>query len=130
MGWADRMRDVIGQGLAVTQDIASKAGAAAADAAGGIGNKAAELGNKAAVFGNKAADKARDLGEKGTAGIELRKLELEAETVCARLGAEIYEQLIENRLPNVESGTPSIKPYLDKLKDLNTQIEAKEELLK
>jgi hypothetical protein len=100
MAFSDRLKDVVGQGLAVSKDFAAKAGA-----------------------------KAQDLGERGMLTLEIKQLEGQAQKLVSRMGAEVYRVFVEMGEKTVSSDDPVIKSLLDELASVKGAIEKREQEL-
>ena len=81
-------------------------------------------------FLEKAADQAQVWGEMGKLKIEILQLRNKAQSLTAKLGAEVYNLLIEKNEPMIGSSTPEIEPIIRELKDLDRLIDEKESLYK
>ncbi len=97
MTFADRMKDIVDKGVAVSRDLAVKAG-----------------------------KKAKELGAKGVLKLEIAQLEADAGKLVAKLGAEVYSGLVERKAVSVGRGDPSIDDLLRKIEALRESIERKE----
>jgi hypothetical protein len=97
MTFAEKMQGIINKGVAATKDLASKAG-----------------------------EKAKDLGAMGMVKLEIMQLESHAEKVIAKLGNEVYRNLVEKNGASVSRDTPLISDMLTEIEGLRTRIELKE----
>jgi hypothetical protein len=137
MTFAERMQRLASKIGDTTQDFVSKAG----DTVQNIGEKsvaaskellgtAQDLGGKglqaSKEFISKAGDKAQDIGEKGKLTLEIKKLEFKAQKLTARLGAEVYIALVEQKLDGVNLSTPAIKDILYELDAIQKEIDKDE----
>ena len=77
-----------------------------------------------------AREKARDLGDRGLLKYEVMQLEKMAEKRFAQLGTKVYEALVKDERNTVSKATPSIKPLLLEIKQIEKRIGEKEDLLK
>jgi hypothetical protein len=100
MAFSDRLKDMIGQGLAASKDFAVKAGA-----------------------------KAQDLGERGMLTLEIKQLEGQAQRLVSRMGAEVYRVFVEIEEKTVSANDPVIKSLLDELASVKSAIEKREQEL-
>ena len=119
MTFGERMKELMDQGLAVSKELAGKAGEKAQDL-GGRGLSASR------GFVNKAGAKAQDLGERGVLMLEIRQLEGQAQRLISRLGAETYSAFVERGEPSVSSDAPAIQAILSELAALKGAIEKRE----
>ena len=119
MSFSDRMKELVGQGLSVSKDIASKAGEKAQDF-GGKGFQASK------GFLNKAGAKAQDLGEKSVLRLEIKQLEGQAQKQMARLGSEVYSLLVEKEVGTVSADTTEISIILGDIALIRGGIEKRE----
>jgi hypothetical protein len=100
MAFSDRLRDLVGQGLAASKDLAAKAGA-----------------------------KAQDLGERGMLVLEIKQLEGQAQKLVSRLGTEVYRIFVEMEGKTASADDPVIKSLLDELASVKMAIEKREQEL-
>ena len=77
-----------------------------------------------------AKEKARDLGDRGLLKYEVMQLEKMAEKRIAQLGTKVYEALVKDERNTVSKATPSIKPLLLEIEQIEKRIGEKEDLLK
>jgi len=75
---------------------------------------------------SKAGGKAQQWGEMGVLKVEIVQLRNQAEKQIARLGAEVYETLVEKGQKTVSQETPSLREILEKVAELEKTIEDKE----
>lgn len=119
MTFGERMKEALDQGLAVSKDIAAKAG-----------EKAQEWGEKgykaSKDFINKAGAKAQDMGERGVLMLEIKQLEGRAQKLLARLGAEVYSRLAEQGDTAVSAGDEAVKSLLADIVSVKESIEKRE----
>jgi hypothetical protein len=101
MTFAERMRELIDQGVAVSKEFAVKAGA-----------------------------KAQDLGERGILMLEIKQLEGQAQRLIGRLGNEAYRTFVEQDQPSLERDNSEIKASLAEISRVRDSIEKKEAELK
>lgn len=94
MGFKDRMKELIGQGLEVSRDFVSKAGS-----------------------------KAQDLGEKGVLKLEMMQLEGQAQKLYDRLGLEVFSLLEDKGQKTVSRDTPAIREIMDEIVAIKAAIE-------
>ena len=78
----------------------------------------------------KAKEKTKEAGEKGAIKFKIMKLEKQAERQFADLGTKVYEILVEKGQSTLSKGTAEIKEILQKIDDLENQIDEHEESLK
>ena len=123
MSFGERMKELLGQGLSASKELAVKAGERAQD----IGEKSFQASKE--LF-NKAGAKAQDLGEKGVLMLEIRQLEGQAGKLISRLGSEVYSLLAEQRLESVSSDTPEVKTVLGEIALIREALEKRETELK
>jgi len=101
MAFIERMKELLDQGVAVSKDIAVKAGA-----------------------------KAQDLGERGVMMLEIRQLESQAQKLIGRLGTEAYQAFTERGEPTLSAESDAVKPILSDIAAARQSIEKKEAELK
>ena len=101
MTFGDRMKEFMGQGLQVSKDFMTKAGA-----------------------------KAQDLGEKGVLHLEIKQLEGQAQRLIAKLGAEVYSDFTEKGVATVSAEDPAVKALIAELEDIKVGIDKREAELK
>jgi hypothetical protein len=121
MGFSDTLKDILDQGLAVSRDLASKAGAKA-QVWGGKGFEASK------DFASKAGAKIQEMGEKGVLMLEIKQLESQAKKLISRLGAEVYSAHVKGVPINAED--PYLKTSLEEIAAVKEIIEKKEAELK
>lgn len=101
MGFFERMKDVIDQGVENTKKVLSS-----------------------------AAEKAKELGEIGVLKYEINQLEKQVEKRFALLGGNVYSILVEKNKNTVSKSTTEIKELLDEISDIEKRIDEKEASLK
>ncbi|MFW6139357.1 MAG: hypothetical protein ACOC7U_09300 [Spirochaetota bacterium] len=101
MGFLDRIREAVNQGLLTSREVFEKAG-----------------------------EKTKELGEKGAVRFELMQLENQAHKRFAKIGTRVYEILVKKGRNTVSKSTPEIKALLQEIEELEKKIEQKEEDLK
>ena len=121
MGFSSTLKDLFDQGLAVSKDVASKAGEKAQDW-GTRGLKASK------EFAAKAGAKLQEMGEKGVLKLEIRQLEGQAKKLISFLGAAAYS-LYEQQKP-FSAEDPEIEKILGQINSLKEALEKKETELK
>jgi flagellar biosynthesis/type III secretory pathway chaperone len=100
MTFSDRLKGIIDQGVAVSKDLAAKAGA-----------------------------KAQDLGERGVMTLEIKQLEGQAQKLIARLGNEAYRAFVERGIKSLSSDTAAVKTLLAEIASVRESIEKREKVL-
>ncbi|MBU0928668.1 MAG: hypothetical protein KKA67_13020 [Spirochaetes bacterium] len=78
----------------------------------------------------QAGDKAQQWGEMGVLKLEIVQLRSQSEKLTARLGAEVYEVLVEKGQKTVGKDSPAVRDTIDKIEELQRLIDAKEEAFK
>jgi len=81
-------------------------------------------------FLEKTADQAQVWGEMGKLKFEILQLNAKAQSLTTKLGAEVYDLLIEKNEPMIGSSTPEIEPIIKELENLDRLIDEKEALYK
>jgi hypothetical protein len=107
------------QSLAVSKELASKAGEKAQD----WGERGVAASRELAA---KAGVKAQNLGERGVLMLEIRQLEGQAQRLFTRLGTELYGAFAERNEPSVSADAPEIKALLAEIANLKGAIEKRE----
>lgn len=79
-------------------------------------------------FLEKAADQAQVWGEMGKLKIEILQLRSKAQSLTAKLGAEVYNLLVEKNEPMIGVSTPEIEPLIKEIEELGRLIDEKEAL--
>jgi len=97
MTFSEKIKNIVNTGLDTSKDILSKAG-----------------------------EKAQQWGEMGVLKVEIVQLRGQAEKMTARLGAEVYEVLVEKGQKTVSRETPAVRDILDKIAELEKNVEEKE----
>jgi capsule polysaccharide export protein KpsE/RkpR len=113
------MKELMDQGLAVSKELASKAGEKAQD----WGERGFSASKELA---SKAGAKAQDLGERGVLLLEIKQLENQAQRLIARLGTEVYGVFAEQNESSVSADAPEIKVLLSEIANLKSAIEKRE----
>lgn len=98
MTFSERMKDFLDQGIKASKDIAKQAG-----------------------------DKAQQWGEMGVLKLEITQLKSQSEKLTARLGAEVYEVLVEKGQKTVGKDSPAIRETIDRIEEVEAQIAVKEQ---
>ncbi|MDR2741705.1 MAG: hypothetical protein LBB98_06070 [Treponema sp.] len=119
MTFGERMKELLDQGLAVSKELAGKAGEKAQD----WGERGFSASRE---FVSKAGAKAQDLGERGVLMLEIKQLEGQAQSLIARLGAEVYNAFVERDEPVVSADAPVVQSLLAELAVLKSGIEKRE----
>jgi hypothetical protein len=97
MTFKEKARGFLGKSVAITKDLAGKAG-----------------------------KKAKDLGEIGVIKIESAQLKAAAERLTTKLGNEVYVTLVDLSHATVSRDTPTIRDILAELQATRAKIAAKE----
>jgi hypothetical protein len=121
MAWNDTLKDLLDQGVAVSKELASKAGEKAQDW-GGKGLEASK------DFASKAGAKIQELGEKGVLTVEIKQLESQAKKLIAQLGAQVCKSYEQSGSVSVED--PVISTTLKEIAQVKASIEQREATLK
>ena len=121
MGFSETLNKLLDQGLAVSRDLAEKAGEKAQD----WGTKGLEASRD---FAAKAGAKIQELGEKGALMLEMKQLEGQVKKMISLLGAEVY-RLYEQEKP-ISADTPEIEKVLMQINTLKETLENRETELK
>jgi len=101
MTFSEKMKNLVDQGIRSSKDIVKQAG-----------------------------DKAQQWGEMGVLKLEVVQLRNQAEKLTARLGAEVYEVLVEKGQKTVGKDSPAVRETIDGIEELQRQIEEKEAAFK
>ena len=101
MTFAERMRELLDQGVAASREFAAKAGA-----------------------------KAQDLGERGVLMLEIKQLESHAQKLIGRLGAVAYQTFSEQEEDTLSAENTQVKSILSEIAAAKESIERKEAELK
>lgn len=97
MTFSEKMKQMVDQGLKVSKEAMKQAG-----------------------------EKAQQWGAMGVLKLEIIQLRAQAEKLTARLGADVYETLVEKGQKTVGKDSPAVRETLDHLAALEAQIDAKE----
>ena len=100
MGFWERSKDLLSQGVLSTKEIFEK-----------------------------ATEKSKELGEKGVAKFEITQLEKQAEKRFAQIGRHVYEVLVKEGQQTISDGTTEIKKLLQEVDEIEKTIDEKEEKL-
>jgi heme oxygenase len=100
MGFWERSKDLLSQGVLSTKEIFEK-----------------------------ATEKSKELGEKGVAKFEIAQLEKQAEKRFAQIGRHVYEVLIKEGQQTISDGTTEIKNLLQEVDEIEKTIDEKEKKL-
>jgi heme oxygenase len=100
MGFWERSKDLLNQGVLSTKEIFEK-----------------------------ATEKSKELGEKGVAKFEISQLEKQAEKRFAQIGRHVYEVLVKEGQQTISDGTTEIKNLLQEVDEIEKTIDEKEEKL-
>ena len=100
MGFWERSKDLLSQGVLSTKEIFEK-----------------------------ASEKSKELGEKGVAKFEITQLEKQAEKRFAQIGRHVYEVLVKEGQQTISDGTTEIKKLLREVDEIEKTIDEKEEKL-
>ena len=101
MTFAERMKELLDQGVSASKELAVKAGA-----------------------------KAQDLGERGVLMLEIRQLESQAQKLIGRLGTEVYQAFTERGEDSISAESATVKAILSEIATAREAIETKEADLK
>jgi hypothetical protein len=123
MKFSERMKKLMDQGLAVSKDLAAKAGEKAQD----LGEKGYAASKRLAV---KAGAKAQEFGERGVLTLEIRQLEGQAQKLISRLGNEAYKAFAERKVKTLSADTAAVSAILTELEQVRETLEEKEAELK
>ena len=121
MGFNDTLKKLLDQGLAVSKDMAAKAGEKAQD--WGVKGLEASRG-----FASKAGAKLQELGEKGALILEIKNLEGQARKLIGLLGAEVYSLFEQGKPFSAEES--GIEKILGQITAVKETLEKKETELK
>jgi hypothetical protein len=121
MGFSETIKELLDQGLAVSKDLAAKAGEKAQD----WGARGLEASKD---FASKAGAKLQELGEKGVLMLEIKQLEGKTKKLISLLGAEIYSFYEQEKPFSAEE--PLIENILGQITTLKEILEKKEIELK
>lgn len=101
MTFAEKMKEIVEQGMAASKDFINVAGA-----------------------------KAQDLGEKGVLKFEIMQLEGQAQKLFARLGAEVYTAFVEKSSSSVSRDDEVVSSLISELAGIRDAIEKREAEMK
>ncbi|MDR2470883.1 MAG: hypothetical protein LBD09_02080 [Treponema sp.] len=121
MGFSDTLRELLDQGLAVSRDLAARAGEKAQD----LSVRGLEAAGEFAV---KAGAKVQELGEKGVLALEIKQLESQAKKLLGLLGAEAYS--LYERGGSWNQDEPGLRNIFDEIAAVRNVLEQKEADLK
>ena len=89
--------------------------------------KSVEKGlSKLGTFSRAAADKVEELGSTGVKKVELFQLQRRCHKTLARLGAAVYQQLVEKGAASVGKDNSEVAELLDDIGEIKKDIQAKE----
>lgn len=77
-------------------------------------------------FISKAGSQAQVWGEMGKLKFEILQLRTKAQSLTGRLGAEVYELLIEKNEPMIGAYSEGVAPLIEQLKNIEKEIDEKE----
>lgn len=97
MAFSDKIKEFVEQSMAVSKDLL-----------------------------NKAGDKAKEWGEMGVLKMEIIQLRSQAQKLTAKLGAQVYETLVEKNQTSVTKDSPAIRDTLLQITTLEKQIDERE----
>jgi len=75
----------------------------------------------------QAGDKAQEWGEKGVLRLEIIQLRSQSEKLTARLGAEVFEVLVEKGQKTVSKDSPAVRDTIERIEELQKLVDDKEE---
>jgi hypothetical protein len=101
MNFSERMKIIVDQGIKTSKDLVKQAG-----------------------------EKAQQWGEMGVLKLEIIQLRNQAEKLTARLGAEVYEVLVEKGQKTVGKDSPAVRETIERIEALQTTILEKEDVFK
>lgn len=101
MTFSERMKVLVDQGIKASKDIVKQAG-----------------------------DKAQQWGEMGVLKLEIVQLRAQSEKMTARLGAEVYEVLVEKGQKTVGRDSPAVRETIERIEELERHIAEKEQAFK
>jgi hypothetical protein len=116
------MKELLEQGAQFSKEFAVKAGEKAQD----FGEKSYRVSKDLMT---KAGAKVQDLGERGVLLLEIKQLEAQAQKCLGRVGAEVYQALVEQGADSITADTPALKPILAEIASLREAIEKRDEEL-
>ena len=74
----------------------------------------------------KAGSQAQVWGEMGKLKFEILQLRTKAQSLTGRLGAEVYELLVEKGEPMIGAYSEGVAPLIEQLKNIEKEINEKE----
>ncbi|MBN2874515.1 MAG: hypothetical protein JXM71_05425 [Spirochaetales bacterium] len=98
MTFSERMKDIVDKGIKTSKEVVKQAG-----------------------------DKAQQWGEMGVLKLEIVQLRNQAEKLTARLGAEVFEVLVEKGQKTVGKESPAVKETIDRIEEIEALIKSKED---
>jgi hypothetical protein len=117
--FSEKMKKRVDQGLAVSRDLAVRAG-----------EKAQELGEKGYAASKKlaakAGAKAQEFGERGVLTLEIKQLEGHVKKLILRLGTEADKAFMERKAKTLSANAEAVKAILTELDQVRQAIEEKE----
>lgn len=81
-------------------------------------------------FLNKAGSQAQVWGEMGRLKVEILQLRAKGQSLTAKLGAGVYELLVEKGEPMIGTYSEGIAPIIEQLKHIEREITEKESAFK
>ncbi|MCX7027008.1 MAG: hypothetical protein NT061_05900 [Spirochaetes bacterium] len=81
-------------------------------------------------FLSKAGNQAQTWGEMGKLKFEILQLRAKGQSLTSRLGAEVYNLLIEKGEPMIGVYSEGVAPLIKQLKDIEREISEKESAFK
>jgi hypothetical protein len=117
MSFSDTLKELLDQGLAVSREMAAKAGEKAQD----WGGKGLEASKE---FAAKAGAKVQELGEKGVLMLEIKQLEGQAKKLLGLLGVEVYS--LFEKGATIASDEPEIQRILGEIASVKEAIDKRE----
>jgi hypothetical protein len=79
---------------------------------------------------SKAGSQAQTWGEMGRLKFEILQLRARGQSITARLGAEVYELLVDKGEPMIGEYSDGIAPLIKELKSIDREISEKESAYK
>jgi len=79
---------------------------------------------------SKAGSQAQTWGEMGRLKFEILQLRARGQSITARLGAGVYELLVEKGEPMIGEYSEGIAPFIQQLKSIEREISEKESAFK
>jgi predicted secreted protein len=77
-------------------------------------------------FINKAGNQAQVWSEMGKLKLEILQLRTKAQSLTSRLGAKVYELLVEKNEPMIGTYSEGVAPLIEELKRIDADIAVKE----